>query len=499
MPVRREFDPTGRRPRSPRRAPGPKGRRRIHGYTPHDAPSQRPLYTAEDHGAPCVILPDHFAPPQRERGWGPFAESFVRLNTDAVTSLGAQIQVEAGTYGAAVRLVPGGRAGAIPLRSPQSGQVVGGFMVQPRFGWSGVGQVLGQTGWHAAPTFLDLPLVPGSGRAIPRWVLAGPVLVRLQALLRSLRRGYRDTEDVLQRPRGRILWQAYQRDSLARGHWHRLPCRYPDLDHDPRLRQAVRWTVERLRRDLLVVGRRDRVAESLADLAAHLLEELRDVIPAPPRPDDLDRMTSHNRILDEALHRGLEAISWVVNERGLAGGQEFDGLAWMLPLEQLWERFVEAVVRRRVALTGGAIHTGRQGETTFPLRWTDPVHRSLGHLEPDIVVQRGRSVHIYDAKYKAHLAELDEHGWRRFADESRADHRADLHQVLAYAALYDADDITATLVYPLRVATWTSLHKRGRDVSEAELLHGERRVRLQLWGLPFGHGLQAEGLEAVDR
>jgi len=93
---------------------------------------------------------------------------------------------------------------------------------------------------------------------------------------------------------------------------------------------------------------------------------------------------------------------------------------------------------------------------------------------------------IVDAKYKAHLAELDESGWEGFTDEVRDAHRADLHQVLAYASLYDADSVTAVLIYPLRQTTWESIRQQGRDVSRAELLHGGRLVRLELRGLPFG-------------
>jgi len=145
------------------------------------------------------------------------------------------------------------------------------------------------------------------------------------------------------------------------------------------------------------------------------------------------------------------------------------------------------IVRKEAAMTGGHVKVGRLGETVFPLDWSDPSHRTLGHLRPDMVVRRGSSVHIVDAKYKAHLAELDEAGWHRFEDEQREAHRADLHQVLAYASLYDADDITATLVYPLRRETWESLHHRRKDISKAELFHGGRRITLQLRGLPFGY------------
>jgi hypothetical protein len=93
-----------------------------------------------------------------------------------------------------------------------------------------------------------------------------------------------------------------------------------------------------------------------------------------------------------------------------------------------------------------------------------------------------------DAKYKAHLAELDEQGWTRFSDELREAHRADVHQVLAYAARFDAEEVTATLMYPLRHETWRALDERRRATSVADLLHGGRRLRLELRGIPFGSG-----------
>jgi 5-methylcytosine-specific restriction endonuclease McrBC regulatory subunit McrC len=187
------------------------------------------------------------------------------------------------------------------------------------------------------------------------------------------------------------------------------------------------------------------------------------------------------------LQRGIEALGWIVDERGLGGGRQSDGLAWSLPLDGLWESYVESWARREAAKTGATVKVARLGETVFRLDWSEATHRSLGHLAPDIVVCRGRSVQIIDAKYKAHLVELDEHGWRRFAEETREAHRADLHQVLAYAGLFEADDVTATLVYPLRHSTWEALRDRERDVSRADLLSGGRTLRLELRGLPFGH------------
>jgi len=112
----------------------------------------------------------------------------------------------------------------------------------------------------------------------------------------------------------------------------------------------------------------------------------------------------------------------------------------------------------------------------------------MGHLVPDIVVARRSSVWIVDAKYKAHLTEIDESGWRKMADEIRESHRADVHQILAYSALFDAPEITATLAYPLRRNTWDSLLERGVDRVVADVYNGSRHVRLELWGMPFSAG-----------
>ena len=459
------------------------------GSTKRSALQQIPLYIAADNGFPITISPEPFAGPasrsRRSDDWGAFADAFIRFNREALTALDVIAEPVADSSGFSLRLRPGGRTGAVPLRSGQTGNVTGGLVVQPRFGWSGVGRVLAETGWAAYPVFHSFAMVPGSGREVPPWVLAGPVLFRLEALLGKMRRGYQEREETLSRPRGRILWQRYITESLAKGHWEQLPCRFPDLGHDPILRRYMRWTLEKIYSDLTRVGQADRIALDLANLAQQLLSILAGVLPLRPRPSELQRW-ERTGFLDDTITKGLEAIAWVEEERGLGGGRQLDGIAWSLSLSQLWEAYVEAVARREAALTGGEVKVARLRETTVPLSWSDPMHRSLGHLAPDIVVRRGRSVHIIDAKYKAHLAELDEVGWRRFTDETRESHRADLHQVLAYAALYDAEEITATLVYPLRRDTYDALVRQQRDRSTAELVHGGRHVNLELRGLAFG-------------
>ncbi len=456
------------------------------GWKPSTVAEPKRLYRAVDHGTPVRLRQADFAPPSRTGGWGPFAESFLRLNEKALAALDVSASVTPGSPEPTVQLAPGGRAGAVPLRSAQTGEVGAGLVVTPRFGWSGIGQVMAETGWAAAPEFVELPLVPGSAREVPPWVLAGPVLARLAELLHSIGRGYEAREAKLQVPRGRILWTRYVPESLVKGQWHKLPCVFPDLTKDPYLRRAIRWATERVQGDLVAIGGSDPVAQQLSEIANILIGELLDVAPEEPRSGDLERRLKLGPGTDLAVRRGIEALGWVVDERGLGGGRELDGLAWRLPLDQLWERYVEATVRKEVSKEGGEVLVGRLNQTMIPFHWSEPGLRSLGHLVPDIVVRKGRSVRIVDAKYKAHLADLDESGWRAASEELRDAHRADVHQVLAYASFFDAEEITVCLVYPVRRATWEALRAKRQDVWRAEVPTRGRNIRVELRGLPFG-------------
>ena len=451
------------------------------------APTSYPLLHGVDNGVPIVVDPKPFISESREQGWGSYLDSFLTRNRLAFDALNLEPRVNAGRDGVRLELYPGLRAGAVPLRSAVTGKVSGGIVVSPRFGWSGVGKVLSATGWGTAPEFIDLPLVPGSGREIPPWVLAGPVLQRITDLLCHLRPGYREMCEVRTHPRGQIQWGSYLSRNFSNGQWHHLPCKFSELDTDSRLREAVRWTLERLYSDLSATGGNDTTAQLLIRKLVLLIEQVMDVRPRRPSHAELDFDTSGGALSSHALREGIRAMGWVVDERGLGGGRTSDGLAWTLSLEQLWERYVERIVRDEAALSGGRVRVGRCGETTVPLPWNSPTHRPLGHLVPDFVIYRRGSVEIVDAKYKSHFAELDEHRWSEFIDETKESLRADLHQVLAYAAVFgDNNMVESTLLYPVRQELFNELQNYCRDRVTAQIPTGTRTLQLSIRAIPFG-------------
>jgi 5-methylcytosine-specific restriction endonuclease McrBC regulatory subunit McrC len=232
--------------------------------------------------------------------------------------------------------------------------------------------------------------------------LAGPVLERLAELVRQMKRGYEFVDELRQQPKGTIRWAEYAKHSVCHGMLQMVPCRYPDLGADPHLSRAIRWTVERVNRELRGVAGRDWIAADLMIKATRLLQLLQHVVSERPREEQLRHVVAGG-FLGDVLRNGLQAIGWVVEERGLGGLDTSDGLAWTLSLERLWEQYVEASYREEARRTGAAVRTGEKGETTFPLRWSSGGTRSMTHLVPDLVLQKGDELQVVDAKYKAHF------------------------------------------------------------------------------------------------
>ena len=130
-------------------------------------PNPQPLLHAVDNGPTVCVDPAPYISGGRDPGWGPHLDGFLSRNREALAAIGAEPLVVAGRNGIRLELKPGHSAGAVPLCSPVSGQVAGGLVVSPRFGWPGVGRVLAATGWGSGPQFLTQPLVPGSGGCSP--------------------------------------------------------------------------------------------------------------------------------------------------------------------------------------------------------------------------------------------------------------------------------------------------------------------------------------------
>jgi len=378
----------------------------------------------------------------------------------------------------------GGMIGAVSLISPTTGRPDLGLVVQPRFPWDGLGPLLAEMGWVVSPKPLTLPLVPRSERKVPHWVLATVVLRRLAVLLDSLEKRFELIDEIRNAPRGSIDWGTYLTSKLPRALFLSVPCRYPVLQENTDLLGAIRFTLERQIRSLETQRSRGTFVQRLLSSAEALHRRVADIPVKPPSARDIERW-KRSPVITPSVREGVEAIEWTVEERGLGGLSELNGLAWNMSMSDFFEAWVETVLRKVARSVGGQLKTGRRRETVAPLRWDPPFSGSQRSLVPDFRLELESAAVIIDAKYKRHWEELVDRKWAAQDESLREEHRADLFQALAYANLARSRSVVTCLVYPCTLQTWQSLCARDRVFQEAELPAGDRQIRVWLTALPM--------------
>lgn len=317
-------------------------------------------------------------------------------------------------------------------------------------------------------------MVPGSAREVPPWILAGPVLMRLAAVVRQLGRTFGVRSGLRASPRGRVDWTEYARRGLPSGRWQQFDCCWPELQRDPWMTSTLRWTIEQIVSDLEKAAGSPAAAK-LRELALQLLRVLGAGERRRPESGELDRRTA--RLEGAVMKEALEGVAWVAEERGLGGARVLDGVAWSLGADALWEAWVESLVKDVSTRLGGRV--AGHAFARRSLRWSG-TPSTLTSLEPDVGMLLGDRAVYFDAKYKFHLQHFRWRSWSQQTEATREAHRADVHQALAYAALSDATNVDTVLVYPLPGEASEPIH------SVASIPSGRRGVRLLLLGLPFG-------------
>lgn len=141
-------------------------------------------------------------------------------------------------------------------------------------------------------------------------------------------------EATLRAPKGQVGWAEYATRGMARGRFLEVPCRYSDLRDDRRMKGAIRYAVEKQLRSLETQREQGSFVHRLMALGEEILYAVRDVAAVEPTAREMDGWL-HRPLRKESWVEGLQAIDWTVEERGLAGLSDLDGMPWTLPISSM--------------------------------------------------------------------------------------------------------------------------------------------------------------------
>lgn len=423
-------------------------------------------------------------------------DHFIDSNRDALRELDVSIDPHYRNSAIELDIRAGTRIGAIPLISPSDGKHDYGLVVRPRFDWPGIGPILGATGWRVIPAPLRMPMLPRSERRVPPWVLSTVVLFRLKEFLEQMRRRFEIANEERSSLRGRIDWERYVRRQLCRARFLEVPCSFPELQSDRELRGAIRFALEKQLHSLETQRLAGSFVRELIDLCRSLIDRVADVPPREPRPT-VFQAWQRGTLRSDVFRRGVEAIEWTAEERGLAGLSDLNGLPWAKSMEQLFEAWVETLMSHVARQVGGVLRTGRERQTVVPINWDPPYLGSQKSLIPDVVIEREDTTVIVDAKYKEHWEEMQERRWGDLEEELRDRHRADLLQVLAYSTVALKSKVLVCLAYACNEQRWLSLRERNLLLHRTSLPLAERRVELALVAFPLSTRLASDAINVM--
>jgi hypothetical protein len=411
------------------------------------------------------------------------SEDFLHMNHGLLRDFGVMGQVGTSNGDIGLWLETDTHIGAMPLLSPATAKPDLGLVLEPRFNWRSTGDMLAGTGFRVTPEILPIQrMVAQSDRMIPAWVLSATVLKRIAAVLKQFTRRFEHHEEVLSAPKGQVQWGRYVTEHIAHGQWLQVPCRFPELLPDARLGGALHWTVLRHQGALRTQLGRHEVVHQLLQRCETMLTALRSFTPMRPVPS---WQPQAGLAMADVFRRGLEAIHWTVDERGLGGTSDLAGLPWRMDMAPFFEAWVEAIADHAACRYGATLTTGRRQETMVRLHWQPAKYGTQRALIPDVVLHRPGVTVVIDAKYKRH-AQLVGYGMYKACDHDwQAQHREDLLQCLAYTSLFDTRRVVACLAYPTPEDQWNRLNFEGRLLSRATVRHGLRQVEVALLAVPM--------------
>ncbi|MCB1158753.1 MAG: hypothetical protein H7A25_14245 [Leptospiraceae bacterium] len=428
---------------------------------------------------------------------GRLAEQFIRFNLQNFQRLNLVSDITQRNNQVLIKLKTQNFIGAIPLFSPTTYAYDYSLIIKPRFGWAGMGSLLSEMGWKVLPEMLKLPQLPHSEKKIPPWVLSSVILFRIRNLLREIHKNFQFQTQETSVPKGKILWNQYIEKNVVRGNWLSIPCRFPELSEDEKLKGNIHYILLQHLHSLQSQLGAGIFLHRLIEECKLLLTYVRDT-QASLHNEYYKKFMRNVFTKSKNIEEGIEAIDWTVQQKGLAGLGETSGLPWILNMESFFEAWIESIAEAICLKTGYRLKSGRKRETITSIKWEPSYRGSQKFLLPDVVLRKENKVIIIDAKYKEHWIELNQKSWNSIDKEIQERHREDLLQVLAYSSLQSSEELTCILIYPCEYAFYKSLKEKEEHYIKAEIYAEYRKIQIYLLAAPLSMGIGEISKDVVE-
>lgn len=316
--------------------------------------------------------------------------------------------------------------GCVPMLSPKTGKTCGNIIVTGRFG-EDISELLSVIGHFVAPEFNDkYKLDQGSYIKPPLYFECQNYIDKYIEAKKIKWRKFESVEKIQSTPTNSTRWDRYAEHSYDPSYTFRYPNRCNILSKTHKewleLNYVLDLSIQEIMSSRTPARSRTAYISKISDLSntydkntLPIVSEIRQHMSDP----------SAIKCLKEVANRVLQNNTNAHN-------------AWRIDFAEFFERFVQYLMSD-VAKSKGARIIYNPHYHVYGNRpaW------SLKYIEPDIIIEKDDYQFIIDAKYKAHMYEINGD-----SDILRDSFRADFHQVLAYSSFGGSKNKNVMLVYP---------------------------------------------------
>ncbi|MBN9296296.1 MAG: hypothetical protein J0I41_04745 [Filimonas sp.] len=386
---------------------------------------------------------------------GQYLQKFIDYNSAQFKFIGVQPYIIGSDQSTALAFRSSSFIGSIPLRASDTGKQIGDFVVMPRFTgrdrFEDYIEILDLLGTAISPEVIDsLPLASGKNFRPPLYLEAVKFIAALEKLTTRPWRKFDNMETVSHQPMGQINWTKYINREYKVENRLKFPAKQNVLSKFHTEYSEVRYVFDICKSELLSANTPQRIKNTLRNKLTFLEERL-----YHHKPKVTNKIII--RFSDSPTVRACKIQANKILNFSLA-----DSTAWRVDFSDVFEKFIQYIFREAAKETGGRLFANFK----FHAKASKHYSWELKHIEPDAIFQKENMLVFIDAKYKSNL-------YNKF-DQSeflKADHRLDLHQLMAYSSFSKTDAKFGFLCYPSdQIELKVNQYKNGINEATSTIL-----------------------------
>lgn len=323
--------------------------------------------------------------------------------------------------------------GAVPIKSPETGKLIGDFLVYPRFAnrkdkflqYTDLISIIGNS---LSPEFNDkLELATNINFKPPLYFESIKFIDLLFEVAKLTWKKFKNESIKTRSYKGNVDWNAVIANDFDPESKFNIPTRLNVLTQNHDDFSKIKYVFDIVKSDMYSDRTPIEIRNNAVDKIGILDQKLRFI----------DAMkTSHIGV----AKTDFSAIQNLKRQANVILASNFSlQKAWRIDYSKVFEKVIQYLFKEVGKEIGGTVLDNYR----IPRTSTSSNLWELKYLEPDVIFYRNDEIFFIDAKYKSHLLNKQSN-----SDFLREEFRRDLHQILAYSSFSHSKNKLSFLCYP---------------------------------------------------